>query len=85
MKYKYTNRKPISDFLCAGNGNIYSICDRLRDNHVYSSHIQIEDMISQTLRQVIANYRVGLTRLVNHIVRVGTKCMVCIQSVQIGI
>ena len=34
VKCKHNHRKPISDFLCVGNGNVFSICHRLRDNHV---------------------------------------------------
>ena len=32
--YIYTNRKPISNFLCVYNINVCLVCHRLGDNHV---------------------------------------------------
>ena len=39
VKCKCTIRKPISDFLCVGNSNIFYICHRLRAHHVSSTKI----------------------------------------------
>ena len=38
VKSKYTNGKPISDFLCIGNSNVCPIGNRLRDIHSQNLH-----------------------------------------------
>ena len=39
VECKYTNRKPIGDFLCIGDDNFCSICHRLLVHHAKSSQI----------------------------------------------
>ena len=45
---KYTNRKPIIDFLCIGNNNFDSICHNLHDIHnenIYDFQLEILEWV----------------------------------------